>query len=154
MVAEMTSQFSMIIPAMLATTLSYFVSGEMRIYESQVDKQAISPAHRSEYVIPLIQLVTVGDEMRTNVPEHQFQKQKRMMTSYDRRRFPVIEGERLVGVHRQRRGAGRADCRGSNVTQLITANPRDSLQDALSRMSRAHASRLPIVDTRNPNACP
>ncbi|HEV7129768.1 MAG TPA: chloride channel protein, partial [Ktedonobacterales bacterium] len=37
MVAEMTGEYSLIVPAMLATMVAYLVTGETSIYESQVD---------------------------------------------------------------------------------------------------------------------
>jgi CIC family chloride channel protein len=67
MVAQMTNELSMVVPAMMATTIAYLVSGNVSIYESQVKTRADSPAHRAEYGIPLIQTITVADAMRTNV---------------------------------------------------------------------------------------
>ncbi len=67
MVAEMTNEFSMVIPAMLATTVAYVVTGDVRIYENQVNRRSDSPAHRGENAISLLQLLTVADAMRKGV---------------------------------------------------------------------------------------
>jgi len=154
MVAEMTNEFSMIIPAMLATMIAYLVSGETRIYESQVETRAQSPAHRGEYVIPLIQLVSVADAMRVNPtalgPGTPIAEAEQYMTSQKRRGFPVVDGERLVGIFTAS-DAVKAERHSLRTTgeamtkKLVVAFPGESLHTALSRMSQAGVSRLPVV---------
>jgi len=155
MVAEMTNEFSMIIPAMLATTIAYLVSADVRIYRSQVENRAQSPAHRGEFVIPLVQLVTVGDAMRTD-----FVALKSGMTVDEaatemqvkgRKGFPVVDGGRLVGmftatdaVRAEREGLRTV--REAMTTQLQVALSGDSIHAALRKMSEARVSRLPVVD--------
>ena len=67
MVAEMTGEFSMLVPAMIAAGLAYLVSGETTLYSEQRLSRADSPAHRGEYTIPLIQAITVGQAARREV---------------------------------------------------------------------------------------
>jgi CIC family chloride channel protein len=50
MVAEMTGEFSLIVPAMLATMIAYLITGESSIYESQLDTRLDSPAHEQDYL--------------------------------------------------------------------------------------------------------
>ena len=59
MVAEMTGEFSLIVPAMLATMVAYLITGETSIYESQVDTRLDSPAHKDDYALPLLQSMMV-----------------------------------------------------------------------------------------------
>jgi CIC family chloride channel protein len=154
MVAEMTNEFSMIVPAMLATTVAYLVTGETRMYESQVNTRSDSPAHRGEYVIPLIKLVNVGDAMRTSIatlaagtPIAVAEKQ---MAEHRSKGFPVMDGDRLIGIFTVS-DAVRADREGlktvgeAMTSDLTVAVPADSVHEALSRMSRAQVSRLPVV---------
>jgi CIC family chloride channel protein len=51
MVAEMTGEFSLIVPAMLATMVAYLITGETSIYESQLDIRLDSPAHKHCYAV-------------------------------------------------------------------------------------------------------
>ncbi|MEO7003751.1 MAG: chloride channel protein [Ktedonobacterales bacterium] len=53
MVAEMTGEYSLIVPAMLATMAAYLVTGETSIYEKQVPTRLDSPAHRDDYALLL-----------------------------------------------------------------------------------------------------
>lgn len=53
MVAEMTGEYSLIVPAMLATMVAYLVTGSTSIYEKQVPTRLDSPAHRDDLALLL-----------------------------------------------------------------------------------------------------
>ena len=53
MVAEMTGEYALIVPAMLATMVAYLVSGDTSIYEKQVPTRLDSPAHRDDFALLL-----------------------------------------------------------------------------------------------------
>jgi CIC family chloride channel protein len=161
MVAEMTGEFSMLVPAMIATSIAYLVTGNTSIYESQVPTRADSPAHRAEYAIPLITAVTVGDAMRHDVataaPDDAIALAEKRMEQRAVRGLPVVDGGRLVGMftasdalHAHRDGARFV----SQVmsTDLQVAHPTESLHVALMRMTASGISRLPVVDPRKPAA--
>jgi len=102
MVAEMTGEFSMLVLAMVAAAVGYLVSGDVRIYESQVPTRADSPAHRHEYTVPLLQRVTVGRAMRrevaTAVPEEPISVVERWMAERGLRGMPAVDQGAPVGV--------------------------------------------------------
>jgi CIC family chloride channel protein len=158
MVAEMTNEFSMIIPAMLAVTIAYFLTRDTRIYSSQVETRAESPAHRDEYVVPLIQTVSVADAMRTQVvtagPGDTIADAEQRMLDHGIRGLPVVENQKLIGVFTASdalRAArdGKASVGDAMSTKLEVAYPADSIHIALRRMSQAGISRLPVVSRGN-----
>ncbi|MGH2480234.1 MAG: chloride channel protein, partial [Ktedonobacteraceae bacterium] len=53
MVAEMTGEYSLIVPAMLATMIAYLITGNTSIYEKQVPTRLDSPAHRDDFATML-----------------------------------------------------------------------------------------------------
>lgn len=53
MVAEMTGEYSLIVPAMLATMVAYLVTGSTSIYEKQVPTRLDSPAHHDDLALLL-----------------------------------------------------------------------------------------------------
>ncbi len=53
MVAEMTGEYSLIVPAMLATMIAYLITGNTSIYEKQVETRIDSPAHRGDFATQL-----------------------------------------------------------------------------------------------------
>lgn len=62
---EMTNSFALFLPLMLATTVSYFVSGSKNsIYKAQVLGRAESPAHQFEYEKPIMDEISVYDAMK------------------------------------------------------------------------------------------
>ena len=158
MVAEMTNEFSMIIPAMLTVVIAYLITGVTRIYESQVDTRADSPAHRGEYAIPLVQMVTVADAMRTSYislsPDTLVADAEKRMVTERRRGFPVLANGLLVGIFTAS-DAVRAEREGLDLVgeamsrELHIALPGDSVHNALKRMTTAGVSRLPVTSSHD-----
>jgi CIC family chloride channel protein len=160
MVAEMTGEFSMIVPAMIATSIAYLITGNITIYENQVENRAASPAHRAEFTIPLVQQLTVGDSMRRQVitcePGETVQAAEVRMEEHGIRSMPVIDHGHLVGMFSGTdllRGlaAGVRHVGEAMTTDVILAYPADSLHTALQRMARAGISRLPVVERERPD---
>jgi CIC family chloride channel protein len=159
MVAEMTGEFSMLIPAMLATSIAYLVTGSTSIYESQVPTRADSPAHRNEYAIPLISTIRVGDAMRSKVitarPDDTVDDAEQRMAENAIRGLPVLDEGRLVGMFTAT-DALRAHREGNeHVVDAMTgrlqyAHPDESLHVALQRMTTHGISRLPVVPPGQP----
>ena len=159
MVAEMTGEFSMLVPAMIATGIAYLVSGDTSIYESQVRTRADSPAHREEYNIPLITAINVGEAMRTGVvtgsPGDSIEAAEERIEAAGVRGLAIVEAGRLVGMFTVSDAlrAHRDNLR--SVSSAMTKNlqvayPDESLHTALMRMTSMHVSRLPVVERRRP----
>jgi CIC family chloride channel protein len=160
MVAEMTNEFSMVVPAMMATTLAYLVSGNIRIYENQVRTRADSPAHRGEYAIPLVQAVSVAEAMRTSIitasPLESIAEAEESMKRHGRRGLPVVKDGRLVGMFTttdalRARQEGKGSVGEAMSTEVVVAYPSDNLHTALQRMTRSGVSRLPVVERERPD---
>jgi CIC family chloride channel protein len=160
MVAEMTGEFSMVVPAMIAVSIAYLVTGDVGIYESQVRTRADSPAHRADYLVPLITSVRVRDAMRRNVstaaPGDSIEDIERRMEVAGVRGVPVVELDRIVGIFTAT-DALRAQRLGLTVVaetmtrELVVAHPDETLHDVLTRMSNARISRLPVVERQRPD---
>jgi len=160
MVAEMTGEFTMIVPAMIAVSLAYIVAGNTTIYDSQVPTRADSPAHRGEYTIPLIQTLSVGQAMERDVPavapDDAIDAAERLLEERELRAVPVVAAGRLVGIVTspdvlRARVEGRARAGEAMRERPIVAYPTDGLHTALQRMVRAAISALPVVDRRRPD---
>ena len=67
MVAEMTGEYTLIVPAMLATMVAYLVSGQTSIYEQQVPTRLDSPAHREDYIREAAVDVALDDDAAQTV---------------------------------------------------------------------------------------
>lgn len=155
MVAEMTGEFSMVVPAMAAVGVAYFIAGDVSIYENQLRSRADSPAHRGEYTIPLMQVLEVGQAMRRSVqtamPGELAHVAEARMLDLGLRGLPVVVDGRLRGMFTMT-DAFRAERLGKlfvsdtmTAANLVVAHPDESLHTALQRMANRGISRLPVT---------
>ncbi|HKW21567.1 MAG TPA: CBS domain-containing protein, partial [Ktedonobacterales bacterium] len=106
MVAEMTGEYSLIVPAMLTTMVAYLITGDTSIYEKQVPTRMDSPAHKEDFVLPLLRNMTVRDAMKplaaklptTVIPDTSLRDVAYMMREYDLRDIPVTQNGQIVGI--------------------------------------------------------
>lgn len=159
MVAEMTGEFTMIVPAMAAVSVAYVLTGNISIYRSQLPTRADSPAHRGEFAVPLVQTVSVEQAMRREVPtvapSTPVAEARALLATRDTRALPVVDGERLVGVFTTTdalyaRLEGRARVGEAMHPQPLVAYPTETLFAALRRMAHAAISGLPVVAQHEP----
>jgi CBS domain-containing protein len=160
MVAEMTGEFTMIVPTMFATSIAYLLTGNITIYENQVRSRADSPAHRGEFTIPLVQAITVGQAMQKEVftvtPQTAIGEAEALMSDFGMRGLPVVENGRLLGMFTvtdamKGEREGKTLVSEGMTTDLVVAYPGDSIHTALQRMTRSGVSRLPVVERQRPD---
>ena len=159
MVSEMTGGFTLLVPSMIATTIAYIVTGKVTIYRSQVQSRAESPAHRSEYSIPLLQKLFVKDAMTKKVitipPNSKVSEVAEILSKNGIKGMPVLDdNSRLVGIvtltdvlqlHPDQRATTKV---GSIMTkEIITANPGDTLYTAFDKMTNNQIGRLLVVES-------
>ena len=157
MVSEMTGTYSLLVPSMLSTVLAYAITGRYTIYISQVPTRADSPAHLSEYAIPLLQKIKVRDAMTRNVisasPKTPIMKVAKMMAEREIKGIPVIDDDgRLVGMVTfsdilKIPPENRADIKVEDIMcrQVVVAYPEESLYDAFEKMAHYQIGRLPVL---------
>ena len=156
MVAEMTGEFSMVVPAMVAVGIAYFIAGNVSIYENQVPTRAESPAHKGEYTVPLLQLLEVGQAMQRHVltalAHEPVRVAEQRMEQHGLRGLPVVDNGRLIGMFTMT-DAFAAERDGKALVSdamtagdLAVAHPDESLHTALQRMAKRAISRLPVTD--------
>ena len=159
MVAEMTGEFTMIVPAMIATSISYLITGSTTIYESQVPTRGDSPAHRGEFAIPLIQAVTVGQAMSDALVVTPITTiaQAFELTRGDRQQVvAVLDAGRLVGAVSAEDMVTIED-KTRTVRDVmrpvdLIAYPGDSLHTAFQRMIRSNVEGMLVVARANPES--
>jgi chloride channel protein, CIC family len=161
MVSEMTGNYALLVPSMVSVVIAYFITGESKIYESQVNSRADSPAHYTEYTTPLLERIRVSDAMEKNFisidPGMTVTKISLMMKNNKIDAFPVLESGNLVGIvanldiaHLPEEKWAQTSARQIMSKQLITGYTSETLYEALDKMNRNNISHLPIVDESNP----
>ncbi|PKL54678.1 MAG: chloride channel protein [Candidatus Methanoperedenaceae archaeon HGW-Methanoperedenaceae-1] len=161
MVSEMAGNYNLLAPLMVASTLSYLLSGKWTIYEKQAQSRAASPAHRREMTVDILERALVKDAMNTNVvtilPSLTAKSVLDLIHKYGYTGFPVVnEKKELVGMMTFE-DAERVPVEERENTfvetvmtkELIVTTPEESLEKALGRLLDRKIGRLPVVDSKD-----
>ena len=166
MACEMCASYTLLVPLMLVSTISYLLLGKVSLYEKQVVTRLASPAHMTEFARGLLEemyvaevvkpqpVVVVGEKM----PLDQLIE---VMANSQQLYFPVVDGVgRVTGI------LSINDIREvmfeESVQQLIVAKDvatpnvvrvfgQDSLQEALDKMVLLNVDELPVVKEETPD---
>lgn len=161
MVSEMTNSYVLLAPCMIAVFLAYFSSGNSYIYENQVANRAASPAHKSEYSVPLLTRMKVSDAMNkikvAVSPDTRLKEIEIIMKNERMDALPVMQGGSIVGivanldiVQVPKTERISKSARDVMSTDLIVCYSNERLDIALERMSRNNISHLPVLDEVHP----
>ncbi len=162
MVSEMTMDYTLLIPSMLACSIAYFVTGDNYIYEKQVAVRAESPAHQHEYSIMLLKGLKVKEAMTSSVPIISSQSTvggvANLLKMYEVHAVPVVDEGKLVGIVAKLdamkfifQDQPEASVKDIMSSKLVVAYPDESLFDAMNKMIANHISQLPVVERNNPD---
>jgi CIC family chloride channel protein len=166
MACEMSASYSLLVPLMLVSSISFLLLGRNSLYEKQVFTRLASPAHVREFARGLLEEMSVRDALQprgvTTVPENMYfgdlvQTVTKSMNIY----FPVTNAKgEMTGI------LSINDIRElmfeEGVSQLIVAKDvatpnvlrvflNDSLQEALDKMNSIQVDELPVVKEEAPN---
>jgi len=168
MVTELTGSYTLLLPSMWVCALAYMVSRRWTIYEKQVANRVESPAHRGDFIIDLLQGLTVGQALTTK--HRQFiavsqdiplSELSRLITSTLQTCFPVVESSGkyygLFSLDDLRQFLYDSDLGPLAVAQDLATEamaPLTTSMDlsaALSRFAHERYGELPVVDENEPD---
>ena len=165
MVSEMTGSYSLLVPLMLACGLNMAISRRWTIYEEQVPTPIDSPAHQGDFVVDVLEQLSVSDAgIRTQgietIPASMpFRELIHLVARSTETLFPVVDGQgRLTGIFSLR--DLRLALIGSEWGPLVLADdlayrpvlsvtPEDNLHTALRRMTELNIDEIPVVDPKD-----
>lgn len=166
MVVEMTGEFSLLPPAMLATMIAYLVTGDVSIYENQVPTRLDSPAHKNDYALPLLRSVTVREAMQPvttggdvlAAPDTPVAEVTDELRGRGAAQALIVEGGKLLGIltgraarmAAERTGAEPLRARQVMAREMPRVYPDDPLYLAWVRLSRRGLRQLPVVSRADP----
>lgn len=99
MIAEMTGGYSLIVPMMIVSTISYLLLGEVSLYEKQVSTRVDSPAHIGDFAIDILEHISVkealpSDKRVETIPEGmRFEEIVQLIIRSNQSNFPVVDGD-------------------------------------------------------------
>ncbi|MEW6377506.1 MAG: CBS domain-containing protein, partial [Thermodesulfobacteriota bacterium] len=161
MVAEMTGGYSLIVPLMIVSTISYLLLGETPLYEKQVSTRVDSPAHVGDFAIDVLDHISVKEALPPErnvetIPEGmQFEEIIKLIVNSNQSNFPVVGGDgRLKGilsltdirrVMLEKELHKLVVAKDIAVEEVLTVTLEDNLNTALKKMTEAEIRELPVV---------
>lgn len=163
MVSEMTGSYELLLPSMWVCAIAYLLSRNWSIYTEQVSTRRDSPAHRGDFLIDVLQGITVSDAMHgtkptfITIPLHMpMNEVVRLITGTKQTAFPVVDAEGhyygLFGLNDVRQFLYDSDLGDLAVahdlaSQEAEAIPVDTdLGSAIERFATSPFEELPVVD--------
>lgn len=159
MVSEMTGSLSLLVPAVVAVIVAYFVVGPKHtIYKSQVLNRAESPAHMFEYSTPLLTKISVAQAMNREVytltPVESADDAYKAIVDKSCSAVLVVDAtgavvgivtmSDLLRVPTEKRPTTDV---GSVMTKnVVTTTPDDSLLSAMNKLVANEVGQLPVVE--------
>lgn len=161
-VFEITGDYGLVLPLMLAGTLATFVSERVHplsAYTMALARAGIKLTRRGE--VDLLDTVPVGDVMSKNIarvaPGDDLAEVRSLLDRERHHGLPVLDDEgRLVGIITLS-DIQRSDSTGERLTvaaamtaRPATVTPSAPVSLAIERMAALGVGRLPVVDDRDP----
>jgi CIC family chloride channel protein len=166
MVSELTSSYELLVPSMWVCALAYLLSRGWSIYTQQVQNRLESPAHRGDFIIDILEGLTIADAMTpaarqfVTVPlATPLRDVVHMITDNRQSTFPVVDEQGkyigAFGLHDVRQFLYDTDM-GELATAEDLALPTEplvtdtALGEAIGRFADTSLEELPVVDPDSP----
>ncbi|MBP2677629.1 MAG: Cl-channel voltage-gated family protein [Deltaproteobacteria bacterium] len=166
MACEMSASYTLLVPLMLVSSISYLLLRNTNLYEKQQISRFASPAHLTEIARGMLERIQVREAVHTQpitlIPETMpFGDLVRTVSRSGDSHFPVVDpAGRIIGI------VSVNDIRSvlfeNDVDQVIIAKDvatrgvvsvfrDDTLQQALEKMAAIGVDELPVVDREKPD---
>jgi len=166
MACEMCASYTLLVPLMLVSTISFLLLGKVGLYEKQVATRLASPAHMTEFARGLLEGMYVEEVVQPQpvmvVPENMPLSQLIQVMANSRQiYFPVVDGgSRMTGILsindiREVMFEESVQClivaKDVATSNVVRVFGQDSLQEALDKMVRLNVDELPVVKEDAPD---
>jgi CIC family chloride channel protein len=168
MVAEMTGGYSLIVPLMIVSTISYLLLGEVSLYEKQVSTRVDSPAHVGDFAVDILDHLHVRDALPPDrkvetIPEGmRFEEILKLIVQSSQANFPVVDQKgslkgilSLTDIRRvmlEKELHRLLIAKDIAIEEVLTVIPEDTLDTALKKMTSAEIRELPVVSKEDSRA--
>ena len=166
MVTELTGSYRLLLPAMWVSTLCFLFMRRWTLYENQVPTRLESPAHRGDFIIDVLEGMTVAEASREGPPPRLIDQAEslntivHLLSETSQSYFPVVnEKLEMVGIFSTEdirsylyddviwEIANAADVMKADV---VTVTPEDDLNTAMTKFTELNVDELPIVEAQDP----
>jgi CIC family chloride channel protein len=166
MACEMSSSYTLLVPLMLVSTISFLLLTKVSLYEKQMINRLASPAHLGDFARGLLEGMTVRAAAKKKpvsliAEDLPFDAVVKIVTGSEESYFPVVNKEgkmtgilsindiRQVMFDDQPRGLMVA--KDMATPKVARVSPDDSLQTAMDIMVKLQIDELPVVSHERPD---
>jgi CIC family chloride channel protein len=166
MVSEMTGDYRLLLPTMWVSTLCFLLCHKWTLYEKQVPSRLDSPAHRGDFIVDVLEGMSVADVyhrelvLRFVYEGTSLDDIVHTLAKTAQRYFPVVDSEnRMIGIFSAEDVRSYlyddtiwsiVNARDVMVSPVVSVTPEDDLNTALTRFTSINVDELPVVDPNDP----
>ncbi len=166
MVCEMAGSYGLLAPLMLVSVVAFLFTGKLSLYENQVNARIDSPAHRGDFVVDVLENLTVKDALISDkqvitISESMSLKEiLSLVTNTTQSYFPVVnyKGD-MIGI------ISMDDIRrillddqiyelviagDMAITDIITVKKDENLNEVMRKFTIKNLDALPVVSDKDP----
>jgi CIC family chloride channel protein len=166
MACEMCGNYTLLVPLMLVSAVSFLLLRRTSLYEKQVLNRLSSPAHLGDFASGLLSRMQVQDAMdpreRPTIPETMpFSELVKFISARPEGHFAVVDAQgRLTGIISlndirevlfEESLAKIVLARDVATPEVVTVQPEESLEAALEKMAHLQVDELPVVRAQEPD---
>lgn len=166
MVSEMTGSYQLLLPTMWVSTLCFLLCNGTTLYRKQVPSRLESPAHRGDFIIDVLEGMTVNDVYQKNrviehVPEAMpLAEIVKLLSRTHQHYFPVVnDAGEMVGIFSSDDVRSYiydetiwqlADAADVMTFPFLSVKPSDDLNVAMRKFTAQNIDELPVMDPEQP----
>lgn len=161
MVSELTGGYELLLPTMWVSTLCFTLSGRFGLYPSQVPTRVESPAHRGDFLIDVLEGLSVGkvyDPQAAIVKVNESMSLEhivKLLAQTKQHYFPVVnDAGKLIGIFTDDDVREYlydptlwtlANARDVMSNRVVVVTPDDDLNTAIQAFTMTAIDELPVV---------
>jgi CIC family chloride channel protein len=159
MVTELTGDYGLLVPTMWVSVLCFVLCHRWTLYEKQLPSRLDSPAHRGDFLVDVLEGITVGDvpwKERATVDQGMPLADIVHFVATSRQHYyPVVDEQgRFVGIfstddvraHLYNQEIWQlAIARDVMTSRVVSVTPEDDLNTALRKFTELNLDELPVL---------
>ncbi|MEP3482179.1 MAG: chloride channel protein [Fuerstiella sp.] len=161
MVSEMTGSYQLLLPTMWVCTLCFLLCGQTTLYRKQVKTRLESPAHRGDFLVDVLEGITVEDVYRNDrhtvmVPEAMtLANIVKLLSKTHQHYFPVTDADdKVVGIFSADDVRSYiydetiwqlADAADVMKAKFLSVHPDDDLNVAMKKFTALNIDEIPVM---------
>ena len=161
MVSEMTGGYSLLLPTLWVSTLTFLLGRRWTLYIKQVPTRLDSPAHRGDFFVDVLEGIKVENVFKRAPSLKLIHEGTTLddivhaLAESIQRYFPVVDAQgKLVGIFSEEDVRGYlyddtiwqiANARDVMNGKVVTVTPNDDLNTALGKFTATNVDELPVV---------